>query len=87
MSLTDWPQHPKEIYPPEFNALSSAYREAMINYYIGMFEAAHVRLKIAHHALNVLASQMSGKPGSAARADCMAAIAKTAVEQIGEVPQ
>lgn len=49
-------------------------------------EVALAKLREAVEMLNTLAAQHSGKIGSTALADCMAIMAKLAVERIGEVP-
>jgi hypothetical protein len=73
-----WPHYTDNCFPPAAQA-KLAYERARA-------DAAIERLRVAVEALNVLAAQDSGKPGSTARADCMAVTAKTALIAIGELP-
>jgi hypothetical protein len=80
-----WPERSEYVTPtPYGDGMTMAQ---IADYESARAEAAMSRLRDAHQTLEVLAAQTSGKPGSTARADCMAAMANAALSRIGELPR
>jgi hypothetical protein len=79
-ALPEWPVFDRDGYldPPD-SALLAHEREVSA--------AWEARARLAVEALRTLAAQTSGKPGSTARADCMAALANATVRSIGPLPE
>ncbi len=81
-----WPIHPRETYPPEFNANSDQWRAALHDYERARADAAMSRLRVAVEALETLLAQHSGVAGSTTLPDCMATVARIALYAIGPLP-
>ncbi len=98
--MPEWPKHPNELYPPEFNANSDYWRAAMHDYHRNRAEAAIARLKVAVDALKrhtshydcedcwySCATLICDDRRKSDECDCGAQSALDALSTIGDIPE
>lgn len=81
--LKPWPKHPRETYPPQFNALSDTWKAALMDYERLRADAAMERLKLAvyelQHAVRVI-DTLSGNSAQSLPHRLM-------LEAVGDLPE
>ncbi len=96
MALPEWPMHPYETHPPEFNADSDHWRAAMHDYHRERAKAALARLRVAVEALTAVLPYIrhsddcgfgSNSPNCLCGALPEYCAAKETLAAIGELPE